>query len=63
MIEELRSHYLNHLPDDTSICPDVLTYLDKAAVTHDYDLQLADAIRRTGNMVLGVYHFEDSASL
>jgi adenylate cyclase len=40
----------------------LLTYLDAVRVKHDYDLQLAQAIQRIGNVVLGLYHFEDAAS-
>ncbi len=58
MIAELRKH----LADEISNYPDVLTYLEQAAVSHNYDLQLTEAIQRAGNVVLGLYHFEDVAS-
>jgi hypothetical protein len=38
------------------------TYLDEVRADHDYDLQLADAIRRAGNVILGIYHFFNEAS-
>jgi len=62
MIDELRTYYLENNPGEISDCPDVLTYLDNAKATHDYDLQLANAIQHAGNVVVGNYHFVDAAS-
>ncbi len=62
LIEELRAYYEEPLPNGCAACPDLLAYLDDAETTHNYDLQLARAIRQAGNVVLGMYHFFDSDS-
>jgi adenylate cyclase len=62
MIDEIRTRYQNYTLNDPSQCPDILTYLDEVTIAHDYDLQLANAIRRAGNVVLGIYHFWDAES-
>ena len=38
-----------------------LSYLDEIKAAYDYDRQLAEAIQRAGNVILGIYHFFDQA--
>lgn len=61
LIEELRALYADapHTAEDR---PDLNAYLDQAEVTHNHDLQLAQAIQEAGNVVLGMYHFFDAES-
>jgi len=62
MLDEIKAQYQEHLPEAISSYPEILTYLDTAKVSHNYDRQLAETIRRAGNVVLGIYHVFDRAS-
>ncbi len=57
---ELKRRYVESLEDDPASHAEMLAYFEEARKTHDYDRQLADAIKRAGNVVLGIYHFFDS---
>ncbi|MCP4399792.1 MAG: CHASE2 domain-containing protein [bacterium] len=57
LAEELKTQYLEQFPDIMTSYPELLTRLDLAKDAHDYDRQLAQALRRLGNVVLGFYHF------
>jgi adenylate cyclase len=59
--DELKKRYVkHHIESDLISRADMLAYFDEVKTNHDYDRQLADAIQRAGNVVLGLYHFWDS---
>ena len=60
--ESLEAEYRKAAPDALTAYPALLAALEQAKTAHDYDRQLADAIRQAGNVVLGIYHFWDAAS-
>jgi adenylate cyclase len=57
ILDELSLYYQENTPEKRSNCPDLLSYIEHAKVTHDYDRQLAKAIQQAGDMVLGHYYF------
>ena len=59
VVEEIKTRYAQEtLPSEKT---GFLTYLDELRLTHDDDRQLAEAIQRAGNVILGVYHFFNHA--
>lgn len=57
VVNELRNRYIDSVQADLSDHAAMFAYFEEAKNNHDYDQQLADAIRRAGNVVLGIYHF------
>ncbi|MBD3306284.1 CHASE2 domain-containing protein [candidate division KSB3 bacterium] len=62
LLEELQAYSRQQLPRAGQTSLEMLTYLDQAKAAHDYDAHLAESLRQSGNVVLGVYHFLDAAS-
>lgn len=67
-VGEIQAYYREHaagdLPDSTARM--VESYMERVKQEHDYDAQLAEALRRAGNVVLGYYNFvsaEEAAHL
>ncbi len=59
--DELKTRYVEqHTEGELAPHAEMLAYFDEVKNTHDYDRQLADAIQRSGNVVLGLYHFLDA---
>ena len=50
------------LLDGAAVSAETFNGLNKIKAAHDYDRQLAGAIQRFGNVVLGFYHFLDQKS-
>lgn len=64
-VEAIKERYLEEIPPNPPLQKgrvDMFTYLDEVKAAHDYDRQLAEAIRRAGNVVLGIYYVFDRAS-
>ena len=55
-VAAVTSRYRKLHPEDLSNHPDMLAYLRDLHTSYNYDGQLADAILRAGNVVLGFYH-------
>ena len=62
VLDALKTRYEQALPEVMTGNPDLLTYLEETKAASDYDRQLAEAIERTGNVILGVYYFWDELS-
>jgi len=56
-VGELKTRYLDNVQGDLVNYTEMLTYFDEVKNRHDYDRQLAEAIQRFGNVVLGIYFF------
>jgi adenylate cyclase len=61
-INKIRTRVLENVQGENSNYAKLLTYLDEVRVDYDYDQQLAEAIQRFGNVVLGIYYFFDEES-
>jgi len=60
-VDAIKERYLQFPPFLKGGQGGFLPYLDEVKATHDYDGQLAEAIQRAGNVVLGIYHFFNQA--
>jgi len=59
-VEEIKTHLAGEIPPNPPLQKggeEILTYLDEVKARHDYDRQLAEAIQRSGNIILGIYAF------
>ena len=63
LFQKLRSTYFAEPSELSSKDTKVLQYLKNAENTLDYDRQLEEALQRAGNVVLGIYHFWDQATV
>jgi adenylate cyclase len=51
-VQELQTYYSPYIQSE-----DLLGYFEQVRYAHDYDRQLAEAIQRCGNVVLGYYNY------
>lgn len=56
VIEAVKARYREHSPSG-SAANAMLAYLEQLKTTHDYDVQLRNAIEGSANIILGHYHF------
>jgi adenylate cyclase len=56
-IEAIEARYRERTPADVPGRAAMLAYFDEVKAEHDYDQRLAEAIRNTENVILGMYHF------
>ncbi|MBD3307103.1 CHASE2 domain-containing protein [candidate division KSB3 bacterium] len=61
-VEAIKRRYIERALPENAPDTGLLAYLDTVKAEHDYDRQLAQALRNAGNVILGVYHFSDPAS-
>jgi adenylate cyclase len=61
-IDEIKTRLLENSQEEIPNQAEIFTYLDEVKAAYDYDGLLAEAIRRSGNVVLGMYHFFDERS-
>lgn len=59
IVDDLTNEYQNQTDQQTT---QFLLSLQRAQAAYDYDRQLADAISRAGNVVLGIYFLDEAAS-
>lgn len=58
LIENIKTQFT----ETSANAPAFLAYLDTIQAEHDYDRQLAEALRRADNVILGMYHYFNQAS-
>lgn len=58
-VDEITAYYHEHLAADSAGTPAFDAFLQRVKQEHDYDAQLAQAIRQAGTVVLGYYHFRN----
>lgn len=57
VINAVKARYTAQSGEAPSRLAEMLSYLDALEFSHDYDQQLAQAIQKAGNVILGIYHF------
>ena len=62
LLEHLAKHYEAEHPEDVLRCGELLTHLNAAAAAFDHDRQLANALERAGNVILGIYFLDAAAA-
>jgi class 3 adenylate cyclase/CHASE2 domain-containing sensor protein len=61
-VDEIKTRLSENIQKESTDYTKILSDLDEIKANHDYDRQLANAIQRNGNVILGVYHFLDPKS-